>query len=508
MRNEDNGSSVHSQLGKVRRRQDKSACEQGGSHAPQPSTTASVLTTAQAGGCPRRNNTRSYETRPASTADSRSATARPIGRSRRSPHSSRGYRSSGSQSSPKVATCNLLELRTELLELIAAHLPAPADVRALSRTCRHLRALTSTVLLEAAWRWRQRGNQGLWTGRLPLLRRLIEVHHADINTPLQPRGGAAPAPPEVPLLYYACRADRVDIVAYLIAHPSVDINQAWGPSKLVALHAACAAGAARTARLLLAQPDLQVNAVDASGFSALHRITDFQTLPPAFQAKQQQILRQLLQHPGIDVNLRETGTGCALSPLTLLASRGDATGVALLLQQPGIQVNAVGTGGATALHRACEAGQVGVTRLLLRDARVNVNAVTACGETPLVLACFAGHGGVIGVLLQQPQIDSNIRNRDGLSGLDIACAYEDLVVIHQLLKHPGLHIPSARFALRVAVHYRRFNVVTMLLGVESPLWNAGAAAELASLTESSRQTARAAERYLHAVELILQLGGL
>eukprot|EP00669_Euglena_mutabilis_P007569 TRINITY_DN2826_c0_g1_i1.p1 TRINITY_DN2826_c0_g1~~TRINITY_DN2826_c0_g1_i1.p1 ORF type:complete len:1128 (+),score=197.64 TRINITY_DN2826_c0_g1_i1:40-3423(+) len=128
------------------------------------------------------------------------------------------------------------------------------------------------------------------------------------------------------------------------------------------------------------------------------------------------IAKMLLQHPNADVNTRSRGYQTALH---LAAERGDAEIVEMLLEfrRDLVDVNAMDGNGSTPLHDACRAGHLAVVNRLLAHPTIDVNIMTTryhgqrlthkrCGSgTPLHVACEYGHAGVVRLLLRHPGID-------------------------------------------------------------------------------------------------------
>ena len=417
--------------------------------------------------------------------------------------------------------CILLDLLPpELLQIIIAeHVEDRADIQALSRTCHALQSLTSSPALGAAWLWRWHGNQALFRqsslSSLPVLRQLIEVHHADINAE---RAGDNLA---FSLLHIACRYDRTELMDFLFSAPSINVNKTCADEgmKMTPLHMACIAGSVRAVRQLLALPQVLVSTTTPQGFSCLHLACIKQRV---------EVVEELLRHPDVDVNLMSVGN--ARSPLAVAADMGDSAIVALLLQHPAINVNAAGALGSS-LHLAIDKRHMVVLRLLLQHPGILVNAPDQFGRTGLDIACeqssldlvaellqhadinvnletaehgfgalrraaLRGNTPVVALLLKHPAIDVNaagvqglrplnmasfnghahvvrelqrhpnilVNADDGLTNLDVACTHGHLAVINELLMHPGLDADSIRTALTGAVERGQTAVVELLRG--------------------------------------------
>ena len=230
---------------------------------------------------------------------------------------------------------------------------------------------------------------------MPVLRQLVEVHHADINAQLEATGYG----PAVSLLHLACQLDRTEVVEFLISAPGINVNLAFEQEglKVTPLHAACmAAGPSiRALRQLLAVPQIQVNASLSQGLSSLFM---------ACITNRVAVVEELLRHPDVDVNLRADDDR---SPLAAAAIAGHSAIVTMLLQHPAIQINAFFMlPGVTPLYLASTMGLAQVVRELLRHPDVQVNLHGPHGHTTLRAACDNGHLDVIRELLEHPALDA------------------------------------------------------------------------------------------------------
>ena len=254
---------------------------------------------------------------------------------------------------------------------------------------------------------------------MPVLRQLVEVHHADVNTQR--------ARDHFPLLHLACHSDCTELVEFLISAPRINVNMACGNKRaqLTPLHVACMAGSVRAVRQLLALPQIQVNAVAIEEVSSLYL---------ACSEQKMQAVVEMLRHPAVDVNLMRVINGVlTTSPLTAAAHAGNSAMVAILLQHPAINVGAAGDHGMMGpLCRACSHGYVHVVRELLRRPDI----LASVGVTNLGIALCAALG--------------------------IACAKQDLPVIRELLHHPGSDAILA--ALAVSEVEGEAEVVALLRG--------------------------------------------
>ena len=96
------------------------------------------------------------------------------------------------------------------------------------------------------------------------------------------------------------------------------------------------------------------------------------------------VVRLLLEHPDIDVNAQDSDGDTALLRAALM---GNADAAELLLEHPDIDPNARDAAfGATALMWACLHGRVEVVKLLLEHPDIDVNIKNHAGATALTIS--------------------------------------------------------------------------------------------------------------------------
>ena len=105
----------------------------------------------------------------------------------------------------------------------------------------------------------------------------------------------------------------------------------------------------------------------------------------------------LSDNPEIDVNNQIVfhDTNVAWTPLTTTSRWGYAAVVKLLLAHPGINVNLKNGEGGTVFSLACQYGRESVVRLMLKDPRVDVTQEDDSGCTPLWYAAACAQLEVI-----------------------------------------------------------------------------------------------------------------
>ena len=98
------------------------------------------------------------------------------------------------------------------------------------------------------------------------------------------------------------------------------------PVELQLYDAACADDVTAASSLLSSNPGLDVNWGDDRSFTALHTAAAY---------GKDRVVKFLLAHPAINVNVRNTGGS---TPLSLASFRGRVSTVCLLLNDPRVEV--------------------------------------------------------------------------------------------------------------------------------------------------------------------------
>jgi len=187
---------------------------------------------------------------------------------------------------------------------------------------------------------------------------------------------------------------RIDMVIKLLNVPGINPNQpshSW--SKTPLQYAVYYGGYLHTedktviVRLLFAVPGFEINAVDGTGKTALHDMAAMLSTPSDFDEWCIPVLNCLLQHPDIDVNLKDF-TG--MTPLLLATSveapqiDGRETFIQCLLNYPTVNINARDPDGCSALfHEIYNTCSSVVTELLLGRPDFNIHQTDNRENTPL-----------------------------------------------------------------------------------------------------------------------------
>ncbi|KAJ2934213.1 hypothetical protein H1R20_g2892, partial [Candolleomyces eurysporus] len=297
--------------------------------------------------------------------------------------------------------------------------------------------------------------------RLKIARQLL--HRTDIDINVLDSMGRVP-------LTCAIVAEHWEIVDFLLSRPDVDICR----GEPLALMQACSKGHEALVRKLLARDDLDVNAVDAKGWSALSMAAHF---------GHEQIVELLLSRPDVNMN-----AGCP-TPLMHACHQGRTGIVKLLLTSGGDELDINLRAGRykcrpTALWFACSSAwsNSDIIRLLLQRSDIDINtgltisdAGCNCGSdqlffmpnrmdphklpTPLHAAAYRQPAAVPLLLAFDPKINVNALNMDGQTpfmlalGRSLASAPPNSRVMGSFLSHPAvLEEPFGSKALISAAH--------------------------------------------------------
>lgn len=207
---------------------------------------------------------------------------------------------------------------------------------------------------------------------------------------------------------------------------------------LAARHPAVAARLQAVVEVLLRQPGLQPNIAQQTGLVPLHQ---------AVLANNTACAQLLLAHPAVEVNA--SPPPYQITPF-YAAIDGQQLDMARLLLDHGADIDAPIKNGYTALHAACDRGDLATVQWLMapttatqRHAGASPNPVTTDGLTPLHLAVRAGHAQVVAHLLLRAEVDPNTTDADGWGPLHDALKTERLDVIEALLAAPQTNPAAA-----------------------------------------------------------------
>ncbi|KAF0700109.1 Aste57867_9340 [Aphanomyces stellatus] len=215
----------------------------------------------------------------------------------------------------------------------------------------------------------------------------------------------------------ACRYGHPELVEMLLSKKDIDVNVAFGHTETPLMHCSNAA----VAKLVLKHPHIH----------DINLQNDHTALTSAAWNNRVDVLKELLSHPGIQVNLINGNGGTPL---------GDGVKypevVRLLLAHPDIDVNRRNQINQTALWYAIRDGHTVSIRLLLEKDGIDVNAPTG-GLTYLIMAVELGRQEIISLLLDVPDIQVDTLDDNGLTALGRAIQKKNYGVVNLLLsRHP------------------------------------------------------------------------
>ncbi|KAF9894874.1 hypothetical protein FE257_004495 [Aspergillus nanangensis] len=221
------------------------------------------------------------------------------------------------------------------------------------------------------------------------------------------------------VLGWAAQAGLEEIISLLLLRrQQVDVNAADGEG-FTALRGAVDYNQEMAAWLLLRQGNADINKADNRGFTPLHA-----AVQKWDENRDRTLVWMLLHHEGVLVN---TVTKHGFTPLHIAATNGLDEVVWLLLRK-GADLMRRDNSGRTALHCAVTGGHVQISRMLSQHAKDIVNVSDDQGQTALHVAASTGAGEMVACLVEQG-VDIGLEDRDGWTALNraISQGYDDIV---------------------------------------------------------------------------------
>jgi ankyrin repeat protein len=180
------------------------------------------------------------------------------------------------------------------------------------------------------------------------------LKHPDIDVNIKGFYNATP-------LHYAITGSRKEATSLLLEHPDIDVN-VRDNHKDTALHYGAMRGGEEVLALLLQNPDIDVNAKNRRNITPLHY---------AAQRGATKSVELLLERSDIDVNVQDNRDEGRLTALHLATAEVTMQ----LLEHPDINISLRDSNGRTALHFAVDREDIEKTTLLLTDKRVEISNV-------------------------------------------------------------------------------------------------------------------------------------
>lgn len=220
---------------------------------------------------------------------------------------------------------------------------------------------------------------------------------------------------------------------------------------------------ATAAELLLKQPGLDPNGVDALGMTPLHQAILNNDVP---------CIELLLAHKKIKVN-KSTAPG-NLTPFHV-AIEGQQLEIARLLLDHGADINTRLNGEFTPLHLVCHRGELATVKWLMDPQTAKgkyppalLNEVTSHGQTPLHLAVLEGRELVVAHIAATPEVNLNTKDAQGWAPLHEAIRGGHTNIVKSMLGRIDPMRPETR-ADPDLLGPHRLNILHMLSLADKPM---------------------------------------
>ena len=276
-------------------------------------------------------------------------------------------------------------------------------------------------------------------GHLNIVKLLLREPNCDVN--LKDSNDDTP-------LHVACRKGHTDIVQCIVEKEChINCKNRHGNTPL---HIACEEGCLDIVKLLLSKPNCDINLKVSDGVNPLHIASacrfssvssyhfDCRNKTPiqiAYARGHLNIVKLLLREPNCDVNLKDSNDD---TPLHVACRKGHTDIVQCIVEKE-CHINCRNRHGNTPLHNACEEGCLDTVKLLLSNPKCDIAIVNSYDDTPLHVACRKGHTDTVQCLIEK-ECHINCRNRHGNTPLHIACEEGCLDIVKLLLSKPNCDI--------------------------------------------------------------------
>jgi len=316
-----------------------------------------------------------------------------------------------------------VHLPNELVYRVAEFLPPP-DVNSLRRTSTRFAGLFSVGIVNITCEQKDRD----WCiklirfyakkGNVAIVRRILQRAAETIQYRTDPT-----------VLEGFVRGEQDENPFLTLYRAGIRINARYGPFNEQAIHWAVEQGRLEVLRVLLADPEVDVNCMTSYGY------------PPLVLAvtnRQEGAVRMLLEDPrvtGIMGGVRKEGA------IHLAAAEGNVNIVRMLLNDPRYKnFRGLDNNGSPLLH-AVRRGRVEVVKLLLADDRDDLRNFTHQNGLGLLHeSAKRGHSKVVRILLEHGRVDVNQKDIWGSTAFGLAFFYRKADVITLLLNDPRVEV--------------------------------------------------------------------
>jgi len=241
--------------------------------------------------------------------------------------------------------------------------------------------------------------------------------------------------PSAPLLCGAYEGN-MEIVKMLLEFPGIDLNVIWEDHGYTPLLTALFCGHNEVAKLLLANKNTDIAVTDKENKSAL--------MIACIHEKSVESFKLLLSHencPNDFINHKDKNNYSALSHA---ANYANEEMVKELLLEPGIDVNVVNNYGNSLLYCAMERNWVEVLKLLLANNNLKLEILSEKAGNPLFAAVEENNIECVHLFLQDKRCTANILNQWVGGALLEAVDMRSPVMVRLLIDNPtcDINIPD------------------------------------------------------------------
>ena len=210
-------------------------------------------------------------------------------------------------------------------------------------------------------------------------------------------------------LMIAAKEGYEKCIKALLDYPEIDL-MVRNQDGETAFSLACIQGHLETLKILLAHPSISLKEL-------LNREEE-NLLHLSCKSNQIEIVKYLFDHPNIEDIINKADNGLKF-PLFIAIESSYTEIMKLLVSHPSLDVNLKGRKGMNCLHIAVQGSDVNILKILIDHNKVDVDAQREDGATPLHLAVSNNLYDIVKLLLQYGS-SIDIRDSGGRSVLDIA----------------------------------------------------------------------------------------
>jgi len=213
----------------------------------------------------------------------------------------------------------------------------------------------------------------------------------------------------------ACERNRFELVKFLLEDENINPQERrQGTDSIlgrILWRASSNSESAKILEYLLEHPRVDVNVRNGANR------TPFQI---ACTLNNKSILELFIKNPRVDLSVSDNGQ----SPMFEACAYGSIQTFEALIECDKIDVDLPEPGtNATPLYIACEKGHLEPAKILIKHPKVNGNAMNKFSSTPLYVACQNGMTEIVKVLLEDEKVDISLSRANGMTPFMISCFY-------------------------------------------------------------------------------------